>query len=160
MRLRFLDGVRPAALVLALAIGLAGIAFVTLATSGRGAGGDRDTGWRAPTPPAGPRTRVEVLNAAGRAGLARAATERLRAQGFDVVYFGNASGFGRDSSIVLDRAGDPAAAAAVAKALGIPTVRSEPDPGLYLEVTVILGLDWPPEEPRSPRGRGAGRGQL
>src|SRR5690606_29512776 len=43
----------------------------------------------------GDRTRVEVLNAAGRPGIARMATRRLRESGFDVVYFGNAEEFGR-----------------------------------------------------------------
>ena len=35
-----------------------------------------------------------------------------------------------------------AAAAAVAEALGVQRVRLEPDSGLYLEVTVVLGRDW------------------
>ena len=36
------------------------------------------------------RVRVEVLNAGGEDGMARLATEHLRDQGFDVVFFGNA----------------------------------------------------------------------
>lgn len=93
----------------------------------------------------GDRTRVEVLNAAGRPGIARMATRRLRESGFDVVYFGNAEEFGRDSSVVIDRVGDADAAARVAEALGIETVRSEPDSTLLLEVSVLLGKDWTPE---------------
>ncbi|HEY8483892.1 MAG TPA: LytR C-terminal domain-containing protein [Longimicrobiales bacterium] len=92
----------------------------------------------------GPRIRVEVLNGSGRPGLARRATELLRDRGFDVVYFGNAQGAWRDSSVVLDRAGDLAAARAVAEALGIPRVQSEPDSTLYLEASVVLGADWTP----------------
>jgi beta-phosphoglucomutase-like phosphatase (HAD superfamily) len=88
------------------------------------------------------RIRVEVLNATSRPGLARSVTARLRDAGFDVVYFGNAPH--ADSSAVLDRAGRADAAHAVAQALGISRVRSKPDPGLYLEATVILGADWPP----------------
>jgi hypothetical protein len=88
------------------------------------------------------RIRIEILNGAGQAGLAREATERLRDRGFDVVYFGNAREFGLDSSLVLDRVGREEAARAVADALGIATVRSEPDSTLLLEVTVILGKDW------------------
>lgn len=98
------------------------------------------------------RTRVEVLNGTTRAGLARSATERLRDAGFDVVYFGN--GPRTDSTLVLDRAGRPAAARAVAEALGIQRVTSRPDPGLYLDATVILGADWPPR----PDTAGASRG--
>lgn len=100
----------------------------------------------------GARTRVEVLNAAGRAGLARMATRRLRESGFDVVYFGNAGEFGRDSSVVIDRVGDVEAAVMVAAALGIQTVRSEPDSSLLLEVTVRLGKDWPPDTTAEPVG--------
>lgn len=92
--------------------------------------------------------RVEVLNGAGRSGLARMAMERLRARGFDVVYFGNASSFGRDSSVVVARTGRLDDAREVAGALGIGTVASEPDSTLLLEVTVVLGADWPPKAGR------------
>lgn len=96
--------------------------------------------------------RVEVLNAAGRSGIARRATASLRDQGFDVVYFGNAAAFDRDSSVVLDRTGDPAAAQAVARALRIRRLDSSPDEGLYLDATVLLGADWPPPDPEEDSG--------
>lgn len=86
------------------------------------------------------RVRVEVLNAAGRSGLARAVTARLREAGYDVVYYGNAER--RDTSLVLLRAGEPAAAQAVATALGIDSVEVRRDPELLLEVTVLLGGDY------------------
>lgn len=95
--------------------------------------------------------RVEVLNGAGTAGLARDATQRLRGAGFDVVFFGNAADFGRGSSVVLDRVGDADRARAVAAALRIDSVAAAPDPTLLLDVTVVLGGDWPP---RSPERRG------
>jgi hypothetical protein len=91
--------------------------------------------------------RVEVLNASGVSGLARRGTERLRSQGFDVVYYGNASGASPDSSVVIDRAGNLAAADSVAGALGLQRVRVEPDSTLYLDVTVVLGRDWDREQP-------------
>jgi hypothetical protein len=90
------------------------------------------------------RVRVEVLNAGGKADMARRATDRLRDHGLDVVYFGNAETFGRDSSVVLDRVGRLEAARAVADVLGIRHVRSEPDSNLYLDVTVLLGREWEP----------------
>jgi len=96
------------------------------------------------------RVRVEVLNAGGRRGAAREATELLRKHGFDVVYFGNAADFGRDSSVVLDRVGRLEGARDVAEALGIPNVRSEPDPNLYLDVSVMLGRGWRPAEAAPP----------
>lgn len=86
-------------------------------------------------------TRVEVLNGAGRSGMARAATDRLRAAGYDVVFFGNARTF-TDTSYVLDRVGRTDAARAVAQALGISRVHTAIDSTLFLEATVILGQDW------------------
>ena len=105
----------------------------------RAAGADTE---RTGTPEPEPGIQVEVLNAAGKPGLARAATRRLRAEGFDVVFFGNATRFGRDSSVVLDRSRTSESARRVARALGIERVRSEPDSTLYLDVTVFLGADW------------------
>lgn len=94
-------------------------------------------------PMPGDRVRVEVLNAAGVPRLARAATERLRAAGFDVVYYGNAQSFGRDTTIAIARLGDAAAAAAVAEVLDVPAeaLRSESDSTRYVDVTVLLGKD-------------------
>ena len=86
--------------------------------------------------------RVEVLNAAGTAGLARGATERLRAAGYDVVYFGNASQLRGTTSIVLDRVGKPAIARAVADRLHIDRVETRLDSTRLVEVSVILGADW------------------
>ena len=76
--------------------------------------------------------------------MARSATEALRSDGFDVVYFGNANDFDRDSSVVLSRAGEVDYARAVADALGIREVRLEPDSNLYLDVSVVLGSAWEP----------------
>ncbi len=90
------------------------------------------------------RVRVEVLNGGGYPGAAREATESLRELGFDVVFFGNAGTFDRDSSVVLDRIGSLEDARSVADALGIRNVRSEPDSNLYLDVSVVLGRDWRP----------------
>lgn len=90
------------------------------------------------------RVRVEVLNGGAFAGAARQATEALRELGFDVVYFGNAATSDRDSSVVLDRMGTVHRARSVADALGIRQVRSEPDSNLYLDVSVVLGMDWDP----------------
>ena len=105
-----------------------------------------DTAVALPDTAVGPAARVEVLNGAGRPGLARDATERLRAAGFDVVFFGNAAE-PRGLSLVLDRGGRGDAARRAAAALGIRAVREEPNAALYVDVTVILGKDWPPPPP-------------
>lgn len=115
----------------------------------------RDGAAGAPTSATGGRVRVEVLNAGGTRGAARDATELLRRRGFDVVYFGNADSFGQDSSVVLDRVGRLRNAQSVAEALGIPNVRSEPDPNLYLDVSVRLGREWRPID-AAPRASGGG----
>jgi hypothetical protein len=97
--------------------------------------------------PAPATIRIEVLNGAGRAGLARDATHRLRGDGFDVVFYGNAARFDHPASFVLARTGDLASARAVAASLGIDSVAVEPDSVLLLDATVILGADWPPPAP-------------
>jgi hypothetical protein len=94
--------------------------------------------------------RVEVLNASGRSGLARAATGQLRDGGYDVVYFGNASGYDGDSSVVIDRTGSDAVARDVARYLSIARVRTEPDTALFLDATIIIGRDWPPRSETTP----------
>jgi hypothetical protein len=90
------------------------------------------------------RVRVEVLNGGGISGAARRATDLSREAGFDVVYFGNASSFDRTESQVVDRVGRTELARAVAEVLGIRNVLSDPDPDLYVDVSVVLGSDWPP----------------
>ncbi len=88
------------------------------------------------------RVRVEVLNAGGVSGLAGRVTTLLRDDGFDVVQFGNAGTFDRDSTVVIDRVGREELGEGVANALGIPNVLTEPDSNLFVDVTVLLGSDW------------------
>jgi hypothetical protein len=98
------------------------------------------------------RVRVEVLNAAGVAGLAREVTNVLRDDGFDVVQMGNAGSFDRDTTLVIDRVGREDLAEGVANALGIRNVLSEPDPNLFVDVTVLLGRDWAERAAGDPAG--------
>ena len=129
-----------ALVVLAAGVLLGSALAQRLATGGEGAAVVEEP--VGPRPTGRERVRVEVLNAGGVSGAARAATGHLRDAGFDVVYFGNAERFGRDTSLVLDRVGRLAAARDVADALGIRNVRSLPDSNLYLDVSVWLGTDW------------------
>lgn len=97
------------------------------------------------------RVTVDVRNAGGISGMARIATDHLRGAGFDVVSMGNASNFDQDSTVVIDRIGNLPKAAAVAEVLGIPSVTSEPDPNLFVDVTVRLGADWSAPEVEAAR---------
>ncbi len=94
------------------------------------------------------RVRVEVLNAGGVPGMARDALGHLRTRGFDVVDYGNLRPFDTERvSTVVDRVGRPDMARAVANALGIDNVTTDPDPNLFVEVTVVLGQEWSAEGP-------------
>lgn len=96
------------------------------------------------------RIKIEVLNATEVRGLARRATLYLRDRGFDVLYMGTASEQ-IDSTLVLDRSGNPHRAQRVADALGGARVESRPDSSRYLDVTVMLGRSWrAPAEPFYP----------
>lgn len=104
------------------------------------------------------RVRVEVLNAGGVSGMAREVTGVLREVGFDVVDFGNASSFDLERpSSVIDRIGRPDLAQAVADALGIDNVLSEPNPNLYVDVSVLLGSEWTRPDPVRDEERRGGR---
>jgi hypothetical protein len=96
-------------------------------------------------PRPGARVRVEVLNAGGIRGAAAQVRDHLRDAGFDVVYFGNASTFGGGASRVLLRAGPLSQAEAVAQALGLSEVDVREDPSLLVDVTVLVGENWPDE---------------
>ncbi len=87
---------------------------------------------------------LEVLNGCGEDGLASEMQSYLRARGFDVVTSGNHDTFGVDRTVILDRIGNDQAAQEVAKALGLEksSVISEPDPGLYVDASVIVGCDY------------------
>lgn len=129
-----------------VALGLVG-AFVVSALADREGEAPEETGfqtleWGIEDPS---RVRVEVLNGAGVGGLARDATHHLRGDGFDVVFFGNAGRFDHARSVAIDRTGVLDRARAVAAALGIDSVTTAIDSSLMLEVTVVLGRDWPPE---------------
>ena len=87
---------------------------------------------------------VGVRNGCGEDGVAADARNYLVRSGFDVVEVGNYSTFSLDSSMVIDRVGNRAAARRVARALGIPARRVQQEVGdeYYLDATVVLGADY------------------
>ena len=102
------------------------------------------------TAPANTRIRVEIINATRTSGLARRVTRLLRDRGFDVVKY-TTSGTQQDSTVVLDRSGNPEWARLVGQALGAARVEARPDTSRYVDVTVVLGATWRlPSQPFSP----------
>ena len=125
------------------------------ATSAASGGGGADSrlpavGDTLARPPAGARVRVQVVNATTVRGLGRRATFYLRDRGFDVLEVGTTRDR-RESTLVIDRSGHPEWARRVAHAMGGARVEARPDSSRYLDVTVLVGLDWrPPAEPFHP----------
>jgi hypothetical protein len=93
---------------------------------------------------------VEVLNGSGRSGLARLGARRLRRQGIDVVFFGNAGPPGVETTRVVLRRGSEARAERVRAALGVGVLATDPDTLRRVDVTVILGPDFRPDEDGRP----------
>lgn len=95
---------------------------------------------------------VEVRNGCGKPGVAGTVTRYLREQGFDVVESGNHNVFNVSQTMVVDRSGDLEAARLVAGTLGIQAeaVQQELNPELYLDTSVIIGLDYEGLKPFQP----------
>lgn len=127
--------------VLGVLVAFAAVAFLIRAGSG-GAPSDH----LYPVPEGEDRIEVEVLNATGRAGVARIGTRTLRRQGVDVVFFGNADTTADSTRLVLRR-GSRELAEEVQKLLGSGKIETIPDSSRRVDVTVIIGKDWKgPEE--------------
>ena len=92
----------------------------------------------------GPAITAEVLNASGRAGDARVGTRLLRDAGIDVVYFGNASESGLDSTRIIVRRGAAKVGERVRAVLGQGRVEIQLDSSKLLDVSVLLGADFTP----------------
>ena len=87
---------------------------------------------------------VDVRNGCGVAGLAARMTDYLRDHGFDVVEAGDHTSFDESTSYVLDRVGNPRAAEAVARAVGLDTdrVREDIQTDYLLDATIVIGADY------------------
>ncbi len=90
------------------------------------------------------RVQIEVLNGTRIDGLARRMTRKLRERGVDVVFFGSAPTSTTDSTMVIARRGDVAAAERVRDLLGVGKVIDAPAAQLLVDVTVVLGRDADP----------------
>lgn len=94
----------------------------------------------------GPAIVVEVLNASGEAGDARAGTRLLRRAGIDVVYFGNAPAATGvlDSTRIIVRRGRATVGERVRQVLGVGRVEIQLDSARLLDASVLLGADFAP----------------
>lgn len=93
------------------------------------------------------RPQVEVLNGCGVPRIAARVQEFLRERGYDVVNVENAPGFDYEETLVIDRGGDLGVAEALARDLDTRNVIRQVRPDLVLQVTVILGADYPTLRP-------------
>jgi len=96
--------------------------------------------------------RVRVLNSTDINGLAKRATAILRDQGFDVVeYEGEKRKTPRAFTLVQTHTGHADWGDRIVRVLGKGTIEMKPDTSRYVDVTVLLGLDWKgPTQPFRP----------
>lgn len=90
------------------------------------------------------RVTVQVVNAAGMPGAARVVREHLMRRGFDVVESGTRRQADIEETQVISRTESIQEARWVARALNLPLdrVAVEPQPELYVHVTVMIGRDY------------------
>ncbi len=117
---------------------LAVATLAVVACGGEGSQGHPIPGDRSPA------ITVEVLNASGRSGDARLAARLLRHAGIDVVYFGNAGENGLDSTRIIVRRGSEQVGQKVRGVLRQGRIKIELDSTKLLDVSVLLGADFPP----------------
>jgi hypothetical protein len=88
---------------------------------------------------------VEVLDGAGSMRAAQQLTNILRAQGYDVVEMKKNNGEIEERTFLFDRSGNLDATRKLATVLGVPQdkVFQKIDRTLYLDITVVLGKDYP-----------------
>ena len=87
---------------------------------------------------------LEILNGAGKPGLAQDFTEALRKSGFDVVETGNFKNFDMENTVLIARTINDENARRVADAIGIHPkhVFIEASEDFYLDATIVIGSDY------------------
>ena len=93
-------------------------------------------------------TRIEILNATTREGLAGGLRNILAEQGFNIVRIDTADKIGAADTVILDHRGKAATVAKLAAEMKLPAsaIKIDPDLTATADVTVILGADY-----RAPR---------
>lgn len=85
---------------------------------------------------------VQVLNGAGREGLAKATSDWLLAQGVNVVSFDTADRGDYPTTVIIDYTGKLATDAWLAKTFKVSTIVSGNDPNSPVDIRIIVGQDW------------------
>lgn len=87
--------------------------------------------------------RVEVLNGCGVNRLALKVTNILRKQGFNVIKIGNTETQDFQNTVIIERSDETLKHAEyMSERIGCKNIGEDIDPGLYLEVTIIIGEDY------------------
>lgn len=141
---RFLPG-RKARIIAAGGVILGFVVLVILANRNPGSpekGKEGPSGFERPI-------QIEVLNGTSEGKLAQRITDFLRSKGFDVVDMANYKTQSLVNTMVIDRTGNLQNAKTVAEALGVEEARvvQQIDKNLYLEVSVVIGRDYPNLKP-------------
>lgn len=108
---------------------------------------------------AGDYIQVEVFNGCGQEGVAKQVRDHFVDLGFDVVGVDNYTRMDVAETMIVDRAGNLEAARQVALALGVPESRIVQDvkPDYFLDVMVVIGLDYTELAPFSSGTRSSQR---
>ncbi len=93
---------------------------------------------------------ISVRNECGAQDVAMDFTDFLRRRGFDVVETTNGDRFDRKFTTVVNASGNYENALRVAEALGVNKehVVTKPDPESYVDVEVLIGMDYANLKPR------------
>ena len=86
--------------------------------------------------------RVEVLNGAGREGLAGATETWLKTQGLNVVSVGNANRANYTGSVIVTFNSKPYTVRWLQKQFNVATILNSTDASGAVDVQIILGQDW------------------
>lgn len=90
-----------------------------------------------------PRLQVEVLNGCGESGLAQRAAQRLQGLGQAVEVVADAEHHDFAVSFLVDRRGKPQLTRRLAERIGPCRVVLERTDDASVDVTLVLGRDWP-----------------
>jgi hypothetical protein len=85
---------------------------------------------------------IQVLNGCGKPGAAELFRNFLTDQGFDIIEFGNASGWNYPHTLVVARTGNEPVARDLARVLGTDNLIHLHDPLAMVDATVFVGKDY------------------